>query len=403
MADGMEAVRAKEYDARLAVMALRRAVYESGQIDRIDTLQDAEERLQELSNQRARLSKKSGEEDDSRAAVKLLGPATTGLDAKAELRLSSVPTALIHLFEKETHPLIAFSVTNTGGKTRRIEFITYVEGYSAHAFETLEIANGETGAVAQLPTFFPAEIETVHELTRATVNFEVRDLDNQTELHRTMPVWLLPRTTAPLAVLDPGDGQWKDTTRYLGAFVTPNAPEVMAFCREATDLHPKKQLIGYQGGENEIEPQVQAIFEALKKKGVRYVNSVIAFTRESGTSTQRVRRPAETLGTDQANCIDGTLLIASLLEAISLNPAIVVVPGHAFVAWETWRDPNRGSGIWKFLETTLIATSTFQEACAAAEKTAAAWKKKSIDDVKPELFRLLAMNQLRADGITPLE
>ncbi len=68
--------------------------------------------------------------------------------------------------------------------------------------------------------------------------------------------------------------------------------------------------------------------------------------------------PRESLEDKQANCIDGAVLFATLLEAASLNPALVIVPGHAFVAWETWS----GSNVWNYLETTMIGTHSFQEA-----------------------------------------
>ena len=50
--------------------------------------------------------------------------------------------------------------------------------------------------------------------------------------------------------------------------------------------------------------------------------------------------------------------MASLLEAASLQPAIVLVPGHAFVAWETWE----GTDEWDYLETTMIASHDFEAA-----------------------------------------
>ena len=89
-----------------------------------------------------------------------------------------------------------------------------------------------------------------------------------------------------------------------------------------------------------------------------------------------------------------TVLFASLLEAISLHPAIVLVPGHAFLGWETWT----GAGEWKFLETTLIGTSTFEQACKSAELTRhATYKAKG-------QVRLWPLKQLRVKHkITPME
>jgi len=58
--------------------------------------------------------------------------------------------------------------------------------------------------------------------------------------------------------------------------------------------------------------------------------------------------------------------MASLLEAASLNPAIVLVPNHAFLAWQT----QEGGRDWDYLETTMIGTSTFEQACEKGRSTA---------------------------------
>ncbi|MEZ4612287.1 MAG: hypothetical protein R2838_18930 [Caldilineaceae bacterium] len=53
------------------------------------------------------------------------------------------------------------------------------------------------------------------------------------------------------------------------------------------------------------------------------------------------------------------MLVASLLEAISLTPAIVLVPKHAFVGWQVDKDEKSA---WNYLETTLIDSGDFQQA-----------------------------------------
>ena len=85
---------------------------------------------------------------------------------------------------------------------------------------------------------------------------------------------------------------------------------------------------------------------------------MIDFGAGPGQVTQRTRLPRESLRHKSANCIDGTVLMASLLEAASLHAAIVLVPGHAFVGWETWP----GTDEWDYLETTMIATHDFEAA-----------------------------------------
>jgi hypothetical protein len=396
-------LRKREYDARQAALAWRREVFEHGKSEQTDALFAAEMALADLSAERAKAEQAetvpAGDFVGGVGQLKLLGPQTTKLEARVDLGLAQVPTALVHLFDEATQPLVTFSVKNLDSKTRRLGFRTFVEGYSAQAVATLEIEQGKEVKVGQLPTFFGDRLRTVTELTRATVNVEIRDIDAKTELQKTLPIWLLARTSVPLQVLDAASGVLRDMTPYLGALVTPNQPDVLLFARTVADTHPQGHLIGYQADESAVEPQVQAAFDALKKHELRYVNSVIDFTPENGSQHQRVRLPRETLADKAGNCIDVSLLLCSLLEAISLNPAIVIIPGHAFVGWETWA----GSDKWRYLEATLIPKAMFLEAVASGEATASTWSKKAQTEARPEMFRRWSLRELRARGITPLE
>lgn len=393
-------LRRREFDARQIVRERRRAVFDQARLDDIPALAAAERELQAISDERVAAETAAGIGGGKVAAVtpegNLLGRNTTGIEIDVELRMAAVPTALVHLFDPKSRPLVAYRVRNTKQNTRRLRLISYVEGYSARAIDTVEAEFQVPVDIAQLPAFFSDRLAAVTELTRASVNIEVQDLDAKTELHKTVAVWLLARNTAPLQVQDPATGKWLDMTKYLGAFVTPNAPAVMEYLRLAADRHPSKRLAGYQGDEAEVAAQVQAIYEALAASGARYVNSVIDFTPESGSATQRVRLPRESLKNTSANCIDGTLLMASLLEAVSLNPAIVIIPGHAFLAWETWRN----NGNWRYLETTMMSTHSFADACQRGDQTAAKWL---ADGAGADTFKRMPLRELRAEGITPLE
>lgn len=408
-------LREHEYARRLEVSLLRREVWEqadpAGSDELLARLHEAEGELSDLEQRRAQVQAvdptASGVVVDTAAGTGVLGAETTGLEAKVQLRMAQVPTSICHLLRREQNPLVSCTVRNTeeGGETRRLRIISFVDGYSAQAVETVELEPLDEYTFTQLPTFYPERLRGVTELTTASLNVMLEDIDGRLELHRTEPVWLLARTTAPLAVLDPASGQWKDLTRYFGAFVTPNAPEVMSFVRKAADHHPDKRLIGYQGppdGRDErVASQVQAVFEALKAKAeITYVNSVVSFSPEEGAASQRVRLPRESLADHQANCIDGTVLVASLLESISMSPAIVVVPGHAFVAWETWRRSDE----WRYLETTMIGSHDFEQACESAERTAEHYRTLAERTGDPSRFRLWPLRVLRAtDRITPME
>ena len=393
---------AEEYDLRRTVARLRERLHAEGG-DPTAVLPDlaaAETALVQKEQERAAVEVAAPGHRDGQVT---LGDDTTKLVATFTLRMAQVPTSIYHLLDAATDPLVSGDILNkTEQQTRRLRVTAYLDGYSSPSVETLEIKATKHGKFDLLPTLFPERLEQVHELTRATLNVLIEDLASTTgvELHRTTPVWLLPRTTAPLAVRDPQTGAIRDLTRYLGAFVTPNDPPVMAFLRRAAEHHPEKRLVGYQVDAAGVELQVKAMFEALKAEAnITYVNSVIAFTPDDGTSTQRVRLPAESLTDQQANCIDGTVLMASLIEAASMNAAIVVVPGHAFVGWEK----ARGKGEWDYLETTMIGSQDFAVANQHARQLATTYEALRTQLNDESRFRRWSVRELRGQRITPLQ
>jgi len=329
----------------------------------------------------------------------LMGTDTTGIDVDVSLRQSHVPTGVVHLLDPDEMPLVSYTVKCMSDEPVRLRLTTFVEGYSAKCIDTVELHYDESVEIRHLPTFFPRRLRGVTELTRATLHVRVDDLDGTPEQHSTFPIWLLPRTSAYLGIEDPATGAWLDLAPFLGAWVTPNAPAVMDVLREAADHHPQRAIAGYQVDTAGIEAQVRAIYGALAAAEVVYVNSVLAFGVTKGTYMQRVRLPSEALERRSANCLDGTLLMASLLEAASLNPGIVLVPGHAFLAWET----QDSSGEWDYLETTMVGTDEFSAAQTAGRRLAERQCALVDRTGNARFFRRLSVPDLRVDaGITPM-
>lgn len=416
--DSLSELREKEYVRRREAARLRRLIYEqsdpTGSPLLLEELEQAERGLLETEEARANAEQAEGNAGvvlDTRVRSRLLGPETTGLEVRIELLMEFVPTAIAHLLKRENDPLLRCHIKSTDARrTRRLRISAFIERYAPPAVETLELKPREEQTFDLLPILDREATRHINEITQATLNVLVEDLGGEVEpggeerrgaieLHRSIPIWLLARTCVPFAIRDPSDGTWRDMTPYFGAFVTPNAPEVMRFARTAAEHHPQKMLAGYQGRQNEVVVQVKAIYDALQEDaGVTYVNSVIAFSPDEGSATQRVRLPRESLEDKQANCIDGTVLFASLLEAVSLSPAIVVVPGHAFLAWDTWEDAND----WQYVETTMLNGHTFEEASESARRMA---ERYNADDAsRSASFRRWPLRELRsARRIMPME
>jgi hypothetical protein len=149
------------------------------------------------------------------------------------------------------------------------------------------------------------------------------------------------------------------------AWITPNAREVDSFLAQAklrvADPSAPKAFTGEQRA---TVPQVRALFEELKAHGVTYVMDPNVFDPHG--AVQRTRLPAEVLASTNAQCLEGTLLYATLFEAIGIQPVLVFVPGHAFIAWKPSKYDQVKTPLL-FLETTLTGgAATFEQAVQSA-------------------------------------
>jgi len=433
MSKQLDELQQEVYYQRQAVKSLHYTVYEQGEVSALDQLIAAQAELfateQNIASQlnvvaRAELDNagqastqvsqgqepqttthyrntpRDGRQQKSWSSDSHRALDTTGLEVKVYPLMKYVPTAIYHLLDPETYPLIQCRVQTKSGKKRRLRIIAYIEGYTAQAVQTIELSEADGIQTTKLlPTFFPDRVRSVRELTRATINVLAEDLVNrEIEQHITKPIWLLPRNSAPLEMLNPTTGEQQDFSRYLGAFVTPNQPRIRRFLHNVVEHHPEKRLEGYRG-----TPilQAQAVFEALRERNIAYVHSPLSTNPDDGAKAQRVRLPRETLKEKQANCLDATLLFASLLEAMSLNPAIVIIPGHAFVGWEQQKDSNN----WQYLELTSSRPQEFEAALETGETWVETFKKlQKKAEPREKWFRRFSLQQLRTEyQITPME
>ncbi len=332
------------------------------------------------------------------------GADTTGLDVEVALRMAQVPTGFVHLMEASQHPLLTFTARNLRSTTARLRFTSFVEGYSARSIDTVEVPANATSEIQHLPAFFVEKTAAVTEICRAALHLQVDDLAGQIELHRTFPLWLLPRTSAYLTVPDPATGGTRDCSAYLGAWVTPNCPEVHAVLRRAVEHLPDKAMMSYQVDAPGVQAQVEAIYRALQQSGMAYVNSVSVASAAPGLSLQRVRLPRESLAQRSANCLDGTVLMASLLEAASLHSALVLVQGHAVLGWQ----PTEEGGSWDYLDPALLGSRPFAEARAMGRLVADQYADQQALLTGPAaestwFFKQLPVATLREQLILPME
>ena len=129
--------------------------------------------------------------------------------------------------------------------------------------------------------------------------------------------------------------QWlgiKVLPQTLVSYVTPNHPAITGILQEAANIMTKETgdaaFTAYQTGDPKaVIAQVDAVFRALLARGIVYRQAPASF-EESG---QRITLPDKVLSTRLGNCIELTLLMASVLESIGINTMIIIIHGHAFL------------------------------------------------------------------------
>ena len=121
----------------------------------------------------------------------------------------------------------------------------------------------------------------------------------------------------------------------LASFVTPNHPEISKVIQIASKILQSwtgnPSFDAYQTlSTDRVKKQMGAIFEAISSLGIIYCSPPASFENEG----QRIRMCETIFSQKLATCIDMAILYASCIEAVGLNPLLIVINGHAFVgAW----------------------------------------------------------------------
>jgi len=157
------------------------------------------------------------------------------------------------------------------------------------------------------------------------------------------------------------------------------------------------EIVGYQsiGGLSASDIsfyQTAAIFETLRNTYYVRYNATPVTTSGNGAQ-QRIALPEDVIQQGSGLCIETAVTMASAIEATGMHPMLLILPGHAQVAVETWKD----SGEYYLIETTALTEPN--------------WDNIIFYLTKEEWVNYLANNQVividvelaRKDGIKPMK
>ncbi|MEY5060765.1 MAG: hypothetical protein RIS45_686, partial [Planctomycetota bacterium] len=105
------------------------------------------------------------------------------------------------------------------------------------------------------------------------------------------------------------------------------------------------KIAGGGGSPQDRLESIYLVWQDLVARGLRYQN----LTAADGLA-QRCRLVHESISSKNANCLDGTVLLASFIEAMGIDSYLVLLPRHALVCAD-------GGDQWIFIETTGLGAA----------------------------------------------
>ena len=165
-------------------------------------------------------------------------------------------------------------------------------------------------------------LDAISESEQATIKFEVIE-EGQNVLTEERIVAIHPLEHF---------GGFGILPELVASYVTPNHPYVYQIKRKAIEVLEQQGLrTAFEGYQNDSPERVlqmmSAIYTAIQHEGIIYSSLPPGYEHIG----QRLRLLSTIQKERFGNCIDISLLFAACLEAIDLNPVIVVTKGHAFV------------------------------------------------------------------------
>lgn len=219
-------------------------------------------------------------------------------------------------------------ITNPANDTK-IRVTVMIDGLSeASSYEgTLPVA-GQEYIVAPYIRYKADALWKIKQPYPTTVVFSV-SLDDVPVQEIIKKISVRTVNDVPFAIIQ--NGKDYDSSFLFAAFVNENAPVIDNILQDAIEHKAVNSFVGYSGDKQEVMRQLFAIWNSLQRKGVKYSNITTPSGFSKNIYSQHVRLPDESYDSSQANCVDGTVLLASALYKIGMCPVLVMKPGHMFL------------------------------------------------------------------------
>lgn len=198
-----------------------------------------------------------------------------------------------------------------------------------------------------------AALAKVRAARPVNLHFELQ-VDAKPNEKKTQRVQVRSLNDALFSIADERGNEALDFNWLFAAYVNEHSPVVEQIVAAALQDALVEEFDGYATGDDEqVYAQVFAIWNALQRRGISYSNLLRVPQANRNVLSQHVRFVEESWRNAQANCVDGSVLLASVLRKIGIAPTLVLLPGHMLLGFALDESGQRLA----YLETTMLGGS----------------------------------------------
>lgn len=282
-------------------------------------------------------------------------------DTEVNVHFSDIPLFLglyddfNKVYNNEYSPF-KITIFNSTMKPKKYKILATIEDLS-HTYENEVYVNPRnTGNFNIAPSIMSDRIDTI--TTTPQKNIEIKVFDGEKQIPvRTNKCIIYPKDIF-VETIENDKKDWDiDFRGFLCRWITPNdkvIDEIISEVAKDNDV-----VSNTSNNTFEIEKEIKAVYDKLSD--MKYSIRAINFS-EGKYHTQRISLPKTTIKYKSGNCIDLSILMASIFEALKLKVYICLIPGHAFVRVKV------NDSLFYNIETTLLGKKEFSEAMESADE-----------------------------------
>lgn len=215
-----------------------------------------------------------------------------------------------------------------------------------------------------------------------------------------------------------------DLTPLFSIYVNEDNPNIQKILEQCIPLGENRKFVGNQWSKDDVLNQMWWVWQYFSMRGTTYSDitttssNVVESSDGTMVQSQYVRFFDQCYNEKQANCVDGSCLLASIYRKIGLDVALVLVPQHCFLAVRPITDDVKGHENENiiYLETTLMGNTKINNVQYNPNNEGDNWElfkyainyahnevKDYINKYGTDEVKLVYIANARANGIKPIQ